>query len=175
MQVPTVSLTPGVLQPSPLKELRPEIQNGRPFYGRETCYLVSNIRYSIQLQSFHIGEQFCQRLFLILTLHGKICQKNFLHWLPWSLVTLRVIQDSEHCLPSVWRSFGPWVNHSQVSDSLMHKIGHMNLTLDRNILKYTRWNDSMFPPFEKQSSTKLAWAQPSKRGEIMDDKHSLRP
>jgi hypothetical protein len=55
-----------------------------------------------------------------------------------------------------------------------HNIGHMNLTLDQNIQKYTRWNDSMFPPFEKQSSTKVAWAQPSKRGEIIDDKHPQR-
>jgi hypothetical protein len=70
--------------------------------------------YCIQLQSFNIGEQFGQRHFLILTLYGKICLKNFLHWLPWSIVTLGGIQDSTYCILSVRRSFGPWADHSQV-------------------------------------------------------------
>jgi hypothetical protein len=69
----------GCYNPPPLKESRPEIRCEGLFKGRETCYLVSNIRYSIQLQSFNIGEQFGQRHFLILTLHGKLYLKNFLH------------------------------------------------------------------------------------------------
>jgi hypothetical protein len=40
MQVPTASLTPRVLQPSPLKESRPEIRCDGLFKGREACYPI---------------------------------------------------------------------------------------------------------------------------------------
>jgi hypothetical protein len=139
----------GCYGPPPLKESRPEIQNGRSLRKRDMLS-SSNIRYSIQLQSFNIGEQFGQRHFLILTLHGKICLKNFLHWLPWSIVTLGGIQDStvrhSHCTEIIWSKSEPLTSIRFFNG---HNIGHMNPTLDWNYQKYTHWNDPMFPPFEK--------------------------
>jgi hypothetical protein len=75
----------------------------------------------------------------------NFCLNNFLHWLPWSTITLGGIQDST-------------VLHSRYMESATeHKlttrntyfssgysIGHMNFALDRKLLKVTRYNGSMF-------------------------------
>jgi hypothetical protein len=78
----------------PLKESRPEIRCEGLFKEREACYLIpTSIRASDYLAS-RIREANWARHFLILALCRNFCLKNFLHWLPWSIVTLGGIQNN---------------------------------------------------------------------------------
>ena len=77
------SLTPRVLQPSPLKGITSQDSVRKTFKGIETCHPVSNIRDSIKLLNFEVSERLIwSRHFLILALRSKFCLKIFLCWLP---------------------------------------------------------------------------------------------
>ena len=51
------SLTPRVLQPSPLIGISPRDSVRKTFKGRETCQPVSNISDSIRLLNFEVSER----------------------------------------------------------------------------------------------------------------------
>ena len=118
----------------------------KTFKGREAWHLFSNISDSIWILNFRVSERLIwSRHFLILALRSEFCLKNFLCWLPWSIVTLGGIQNST-------------ILHSQYMESTMeHKLithnlyfpseysmDHVNFALDCKLLKATHYNGSMF-------------------------------
>ena len=119
----------------------------KTFKGREECHPFSNIiSDSIRLLIFGVSERLIwSRHFLILALHSKFCLKNFLRWLPWSIVTLGGIQDST-ILHS--RDMESTTEHKLTIHNVYfpseYSMDHGNLSLDSKLLKITHYNGSMF-------------------------------
>ena len=135
-----------MLQPSPLKGIAPQDSVWKTFKGRETCHLVSNISDSIRLLNFGVSERLIwSRHFLIHALRSKFCLKNFLHWHPWSIVTLGGIQGNT-ILHS--RDTKSTMEHKLIIHNLYftseYSMDHVNFALDCKLLKATHSNGSMF-------------------------------
>ena len=114
--------------------------------GREHVIYFSNISDSIRLLIFGVSERLIwSRHFLILSLHSEFCLKNFLHWLPWSIVTLGGIQDST-TLHS--RDTESTTEHKLTTHNIYfpseYSMDHVNFALDCKLLKATHYNGSMF-------------------------------
>ena len=118
----------------------------KTFKGREACHPFSNISDSLRLLNFEVSERLISsRHFLILALHSKFCLKNFLCWLPWSIVTLGGIQDDIILLS---RDTESTMEHKLITHNLYfpseYSMDHVNLALDCKLLKATHYNGSMF-------------------------------
>ena len=85
------SLTPRVLQPSPLIGISPQDSVRMTFKGKEACHQLSNISDSLRLLNFGVSKRLIwSRHFLILVLCSKIFfvkripfigfHKVLLHW-----------------------------------------------------------------------------------------------
>ena len=101
---------------------------------------------SVRLLNFGVSERLIwSRHFLILALHSKFCLKNFLRWLPWSIVTLGGIQDST-ILRS--RDTESTMEYKLITHNLYfpseYSMDHVNFALDCKLLKTTHYNGFMF-------------------------------
>ena len=118
----------------------------KTFKGREASHLFSNIRNSFKLLNFIISERLIwSRHFLILGLRSKFCLKIFLHWLPWSIVTLGGIHVSTALRSQDTEST---MEHKLTTHNIYfpseYSMDHVNFALDCKLLKATHYNGSMF-------------------------------
>jgi len=163
--------TPGVLQPSPLIGISPWDSVRKTFKGREACPPFSNISDSFMLLNFGVSERLIwSRHFLILALRSKFGLKNFLRWLPWSIVTLGGIQDGTTLRSRDTESTteNKLITHNLYFPS-EYSMDHVNFALDCKLLKTTHYNGSMFiHEVRKAVLYQVAWVQLFIRNENVD-------
>jgi hypothetical protein len=166
----------GCYSPPPLKESRPKIRNGRSF--KEERHVIKFPTFAIAFSykaSTSVNNLAKGTFWYLLFMVKFVWRTSFIDFHE----ALLLWEESKiaHTAFSVYGDHlvHEWTTHKYLALSHEHNIGHMNLTLDQNFQKYTCWNGSMFTRFWKAALYQNGLSTTFQKGEIIDDKYTLRP